>query len=122
LPDNVSLSSIEAYAIDTANNVYGRLQKDVDSRTREVNCPVFNGRKEFRASQSLPWAPATTVVIRMDGIEHVASVRERRETRLGVVGFVTINLFIDPKTGLSPEDNAHEFALNAGKSVLTSVY
>jgi hypothetical protein len=58
----------------------------------------------------------------MDGIEHVASVRERRETRLGVVGFATINLFIDPKTGLSPEDNAHEFALNAGKSVLTSVY
>jgi hypothetical protein len=65
----------------------------------------------------------------MDGIEHVPSVRERRQTRLGVVGFATVNLFIDPKTGLSPEADAHEFALNAGefaldagKSVLTSLY
>ena len=57
-------------ATDSHNNVYGRLVKEVDPRSRHVGFPVYNGRKEFRASDRRPWDPHALLVVRVDAIEH----------------------------------------------------
>ena len=113
LPDHVSLTTVEAFCTDSQNNVYGRLQKDIDVRSRAVNSPVYNGRKEFRASELRPWQARAFLVFRIDGIEHVLTPAGPQR-RLGVVGFSAINLFKDASTGLAPNVGATEFVLNAG--------
>ena len=37
LPDNVSISCVEAFATDSSNNVYGKVTADVDPRARAVS-------------------------------------------------------------------------------------
>jgi len=118
LPDNVTLSSVEAFMTDRDNNVYGRLQKDIDPRTRAVSCPVYNGRKEFRTSERRPWDPTAILVFRIDALEHVGA-NARRETRLGVVGFAAMNVFVDAETGQTPQKSAREYVLNAGSFQLS---
>jgi hypothetical protein len=113
LPDHVSLTTVEAFCTDSQNNVYGRLQKDIDVRSLAVNSPVYNGRKEFRASELRPWQARAFVVFRIDGIEHVVTPAGPQR-RLGVVGFSAINLFKNASSGLAPDERATEFVLNAG--------
>jgi hypothetical protein len=48
LPDNVSLSIVSAYVASADLVMYGKLDKDVDPRSKSVWNPVYLARKEFR--------------------------------------------------------------------------
>jgi hypothetical protein len=48
LPDNVSLSLVTAYVASADMVMYGKLDKDVDPRSKSVWSPLYLARKEFR--------------------------------------------------------------------------